>query len=206
MRIGVGALPFLIPLMLQIGFGLSPIASGLISFANAIGAMVMKMVATPVIRTFGFRPVLISISLGNTFLLAGCAFFTPETMHSVIFIFLMIGGFFRSLQFTALNTIAFAEIPAPLLSRANTFYNMMQQLFLSLGVAVGASLVNLTLVWHGHTRIGPHDFAPAYIILGFLSLLSTLAFTPLPPTAGEEMSGHRSASAAVQDVARDTPK
>jgi EmrB/QacA subfamily drug resistance transporter len=196
MRIGIGALPFLIPLMLQIAFGVSPLASGFISFGSAIGAMLMKIVATPIIRTFGFRRVLLGISFGNTFLLAGCALFTPNTLHAAIFTFLMVGGFFRSLQFTALNTIAFAEIPPPLVSRANTFYNMMQQLFLSLGVAVGAGLVNITVHWRDHAAIGSHDFAPAYLILGLMSFLSMFAFTPLPEDAGAEMSGHRVAVAS----------
>lgn len=209
MRIGIGALPFLMPLMLQFGFGLSPLKSGFISLASAIGAMVMKMVATPIIRRFGFRSVLISISLGNTFFLAGCAFFTPATLHIIIFVFLMVGGFFRSLQFTALNTIAFAEIPVALLSRANTFYNMMQQLFLSFGVAVGAGFVNLTLLWHDHATIEKNDFGPAFIGIGILSFLSTFFFMPLTPQAGEEMSGHyshlRPAKAPVE-VAKATAK
>jgi hypothetical protein len=116
--------------------------------------------------------------------------FEVTTAHSVIFIFLLLGGFFRSLQFTALNTIAFAEIPTPMLSRANTFYNMMQQLTLSIGVAMGAFMLNLTLTWHKHTVLSANDFWPAYIGIGLLSVLATLSFLPLSPTAGAEMSGH----------------
>ncbi|MDP9127821.1 MAG: DHA2 family efflux MFS transporter permease subunit [Pseudomonadota bacterium] len=196
-RIGIGALPFLLPLMLQYGFGLSPLNSGLLTVSSAAGAMLMKILATPVIRRFGFRRVLIGISLGNTTLLGGCALFSPHTPHLAIFTFLMAGGFFRALQFTALNTIAFAEIPPALLTRANTFYNMMQQLFLSLGVAVGACLLNLTLYWHHHDALRADDFGPTFIILAVLSFFSAFAFFPLPPTAGEEMSGHRTQGPAI---------
>jgi MFS family permease len=190
LRIGIGSLPFLLPLMLQYGFGLTPAASGFLTFASAAGAVLMKIVATTLIRALGFRPILISNSLVNVFFLAGCAFLLPTTPHSVIFCFLLVGGFFRSLQFTALNTIAYAEIPPALISRANTLYNMMQQLTLSLGVAVGALLLNLTLRWHGDLQLGAHDFWPAYLGVGGLSLLSALFFLPLSPHAGAELSGH----------------
>ena len=160
--------------------------------------MAMKVAAQPIIRAFGFRPVLIAISFGNAVSLAVCAFFTPHTWHAVIFAVLLVGGFIRSLQFTALNTIAFAEMPVSLLSRANTFYSMMQQLTLSLGVAVGAALLNLTLHWHGQTELGRRDFGPAYVGIAILSLLSALFFLPLSPRAGEEMSGHKSTSRCRQ--------
>jgi len=189
-RIGIGAMPFLLPLMLQYGFGLTPAASGFITFASAAGAILMKICATPVIRAIGFKPILVFNSLINAVFLAGCALFTPETPHSGIFVFLLIGGFFRSLQFTALNTIAFAEIPTALLSRANTFYNMMQQLTLSLGVAVGAFLLNLSLSWHKQTSLGANDFWPAFLGISVMSLLAAINFLPLPAHAGAEMSGH----------------
>jgi EmrB/QacA subfamily drug resistance transporter len=189
-RIAIGSLPFLLPLMLQYGFSLTPATSGFITLAGAAGAILMKIGATPVIRAFGFRPVLIGNSFINVFFLAGCALFMVDTPHSVIFIFLLVGGFFRSLQFTALNTIAFADIPESLLSRANTLYNMLQQLTLSLGVAVGALLLNLTLQWKGETHLGAMDFWPAYTGVGVLALFSTLSFIPLAKNAGSEVSGH----------------
>jgi EmrB/QacA subfamily drug resistance transporter len=189
-RIGIGALPFLLPLMLQYGFGMTPAASGFLTFASAAGALLMKITATPIIRALGFRPILITNALINSGFLMGIAMFVPQTPHSIIFIFLLLGGFFRSLQFTALNTIAFAEIPNHLLSRANTFYNMMQQLTLSLGVAMGALILNWSLTWHNQTQLSANDFWPAYIAVGVMSLLSALSFIPLPRYAGAELSGH----------------
>ncbi|MGE3624411.1 MAG: MFS transporter [Bdellovibrionales bacterium] len=189
-RIGVGALPFLLPMMFQVGFGMSAARSGFLTFASAAGAVLMKMAAAPVIRRFGFKRVLVVNSFINVVFLAGCAFFSPETWHIAIFTFLLIGGFFRSLQFTALNTLAYAEIPPGLISRANTLYSMLQQLALSLGVAVGALLLNLTMAMKGSGHLGAWDFWPAYIAVGLLGVLSVPYFMSLPANAGEEMSGH----------------
>jgi EmrB/QacA subfamily drug resistance transporter len=190
-RIGIGALPFLLPLMLQYGFGMSPAASGFLTLASAAGALLMKITATFFIRTLGFKFILLVDTLINTAFLVTYAFFTPNTSHSLMFVALLVGGFFRSLQFTALNTIAFAEIPDVLMSRANTLYNMMQQLSLSLGVAVGALLLNLTLSWRHDTLLRAQDFWPAFLVISFLTLISALPFLRLSPHAGSELTGHR---------------
>ena len=200
-RMGIGALPFLLPLLMQYGFGLTPAMSGFITFGSAAGALLMKICAKPVIRAMGFRPILIINTLLNSIFLAGCAAFTPHSSLGVMFAFLLVGGFFRSLQFTALNTVAFAEIPENLLSRANTLYNMMQQLTLSLGVAVGAMILNLTQRWQAGPTLQAQDFWPAFLFIGGVSLLSALAFVPLPFDAGAELSGHK----AVEEAAHKDP-
>jgi MFS family permease len=189
-RISIGALPFLLPLLLQYGFGMTPALSGFITLGSAAGAVLMKICATPIIRFMGFKPVLLINTIINCLFLAGIASFTTHSSLGVIFIFLLIGGFFRSLQFTSLNVIAFAEIPERLLSRANTLYNMMQQLSLSLGVAVGALMLNLTLRSHSSTQLQAHDFGPSFLCVSVLCLLSGLTFIPLAPNAGAIMSGH----------------
>lgn len=189
-RVGVGALPFLLPLMLQVGFGVSPATSGFLTFSSAIGAVLMKLMATQLIKTFGFRKILIVNSVLNSAFFLGCAGFFVDTPHSAIFIFLLLGGFARSLQFTALNTIAYADIPERFMSRANTLYNMFQQLGLSFGVAVGALFLNLTLLYHSRTQLSANDFWPSYIGIGGMSLLAGLTFLPLSPNAGSEVSGH----------------
>jgi MFS family permease len=165
--------------------------SGFLTLASAAGALLMKICATPIIRKLGFRPVLITNTLVNAMFLAGCASFTKQTSFAMIFIFLLTGGFFRSLQFTALNTVAFAEIPENMLSRANTLYNMMQQLTLSLGVATGALMLNLTLRYHASTNLQAQDFWPAFIAIGAFVLLALGAFIPLARNAGSEVSGHK---------------
>jgi EmrB/QacA subfamily drug resistance transporter len=188
-RIGIGALPFLTPLLLQLGFGLTPFASGLITFAGAAGALAMKLTAAPILRAFGFRRVL----LANTFLctgfMASYGFFRPWTSHALILATLLAGGFFRSLQFTSLNTLAYAEIAETEMSRATTLSSVAQQLSLTFGVGVGALLLHATLAWNGRQELGAGDFAPAYFAIAAISLLSLCFFAPLRRDAGGEMSG-----------------
>src|SRR6267154_1149118 len=109
-RLGIGALPFLLPLLMQVGFGLSPFRSGLVTFASAAGAMGMKTLAARIIRTFGFRNIMTINAVVSSIFLAACALFTIATPLLLIMILLVVGGFFRSLQFTAINTLAYAEV------------------------------------------------------------------------------------------------
>ena len=137
-RLGIGALPFLLPLLLQIGFNLTPFQSGLITFTGALGSMFMKAAVAAVLRRFGYRPVLVYNSLISAVFLAACASFVPGMPFAAMIAILLAGGFFRSLQFTAINTIAYAEIEPQLMSRATTLVSVAQQLALSTGVAIGA--------------------------------------------------------------------
>ncbi len=127
-RVSVGATPFLLSLMLQAGFGLSAFNSGMLTFAAAAGAMAMKLTAAPILKSFGFKRVLIANALISAAFLAWMGLFTPATPHLLILAVLLIGGFFRSLQFTSINTIAYADIERAQTSRATSFASMMQQL------------------------------------------------------------------------------
>ncbi|MGY4470404.1 hypothetical protein ACVWWK_006113 [Bradyrhizobium sp. LB9.1b] len=117
-RLGIGALPFLLPLLMQIGFGLSPFKSGLVTFGSSLGAMGMKALAARIIRAFGFRKLMTVNALVSAVFLAACALFTVTTPLLIIMIILVIGGFFRSLEFTAINTVAYAEVETAQMSRA----------------------------------------------------------------------------------------
>jgi EmrB/QacA subfamily drug resistance transporter len=203
-RMGIGALPFLLPIMLQLGFGLSALQSGLLTFASAAGAMTMKMTAGPIIRTFGFRRVLLANAVISGLFLMSYALFRPHTSHLVIFAALLAGGFFRSLQFTAINTLSYADVPSPRMSKATSFASMMQQLSLSIGVAVGALLLHVTLSLRGAVEVGPQDFVPAFLTVGVLSIASLLCFLPLARDAGAEVSGHRAAQAEPQTLEGQT--
>ena len=189
-RIGIGALPFLLPLLLQAGFGLSAFASGQLTFAAALGALTMKFAAKPILRRFGFRRVL----LGNAFLsglsLAAIALFRPDTPHALILAVLLIGGFFRSLQFTSINTLGYADIDQQHMSRATSFASMAQQLSLSAGVATGAILLHVTMAARGGGALEATDFLPAFLAVGVCAMLSALAYLRLPGDAGAEVSGH----------------
>ena len=142
-RLGIGALPFLLPLLMQVGFGLSPFQSGLVTFSSAVGAMGMKTLAARIIRTFGFRNMMTANALISTVFLAACALFTVHTPLLLIMIILVVGGFFRSLEFTAINTVAYAEVEPAQMSRATTLVSVNQQLAISAGVAVGAFCVEI---------------------------------------------------------------
>jgi EmrB/QacA subfamily drug resistance transporter len=189
-RMGIGALPFLLAMLLQVVFGLSPFASGMLTFTSAAGALFMKTTATPIIRRLGFRSVLISNGVISSFIMMSYALFRPTTPHAFIVTALLLGGFFRSLQFTALGTLAYADVPNQMMSGASTLSSMAQQLFLSLGVALGAMLLHLSLTAHGG-HLTTSDFTPAFVVMGVLALLSSLLFLPLEYHAGDEVSGRQ---------------
>ncbi len=184
-RMGIGALPFLLAMLLQVVFGLSPFASGMLTFTSAAGALFMKATATPIIRR------LISNGVLSAFIMASYALFRPTTPHFLIVVALLSGGFFRSLQFTALGTLAYADVPDRLMSSASTLSSMAQQLFLSLGVALGAMLLHVSLRASGSAHLSTHDFTPAFLVMGLLALLSSVLFIPLEYHAGDEVSGRQ---------------
>ena len=167
-RLGIGALPFLLPLLLQIGFNLTPFQSGLITFTAALGAMFMKAAVASVLQRFGYRPVLVYNSIISAAFLAACASFVPGMPFLAMIAILLTGGFFRSLQFTSVNTIAYAEIEPPLMSRATTIVSVVQQLALSTGVAVGALIVEITLRLKHAEAMSAADFPPAFLVIGAL--------------------------------------
>jgi len=198
-RLGIGALPFLLPLLLQIGFNLTPFQSGLITFTGALGSLFMKAAVASVLRYVGYRPVLVYNSVLSAAFLAACASFVPGMPFAAMVAILLAGGFFRSLQFTAVNTLAYAEIEPPLMSRATTLVSVGQQLALSTGVAVGALVVEITLrLKHGST-MGAMDFPPAFLAVGALAAAASLVFARLPPEAGAELAGRKIAQAAAAD-------
>jgi EmrB/QacA subfamily drug resistance transporter len=190
-RLGIGALPFLLPLLMQVGFGLSPFRSGLVTFASAVGAMGMKTLAARLIRTFGFRNIMTINAFVSSVFLAACALFTPATPLLLIMILLVVGGFFRSLQFTAINTVAYAEVEPAQMSRATTLVSVNQQLAISAGVAVGAFCVESTMLMRHVSELSAADFAPAFIVVSIISAISTYFFYQMPDDAGHEISGRK---------------
>jgi EmrB/QacA subfamily drug resistance transporter len=190
-RLGIGALPFLLPLLMQVGFGLSPFRSGLVTFASAVGAMGMKTLAARIIRTFGFRNLMTINAVVSSVFLAACALFTVTTPLLLIMILLVVGGFFRSLQFTAINTVAYAEVEPPQMSRATTLVSVNQQLAISAGVAVGAFSVESTM-WVRHMQeLDASVFAPAFLVVSIISAISAYFFWQMPDDAGHEISGRK---------------
>jgi EmrB/QacA subfamily drug resistance transporter len=192
-RVGTGALPFLLPLLLQIGFGRTPFQSGLITLSTAAGAMMMKWAVPRILRRVGFRDTLTWNALIASVMLMACAAFTATTPVAAIVAVLLLGGFFRSLQFTSVNTIAFAEIEPHRMSRATALVAVAQQLSQSVGVAVGALVVETVLRIRGQTMLSAADFPPAFIAVGLIAASSTFLFATMPPDAGADMAKRRGA-------------
>jgi MFS family permease len=200
-RLGIGALPFLLPLLLQLGFHLTPFQSGLITFTTALGSMFMKAAVASVLHRFGYRNVLLYNALISSAFLAACATFVQGMPFAAMIAILLSGGFFRSLQFTAINTIAYADIEPAKMSRATAMVAAAQQLSLSTGVAVGALVVELTLrLRHSTTNLSPamsiNDFPPAFLFVGLLSASAVFIFMRLSPDAGAELAGRKPEAAS----------
>jgi EmrB/QacA subfamily drug resistance transporter len=200
-RLGIGALPFLLPLLLQVGFKLTPFQSGLITFTAALGAMFMKAAVSSVLRRFGYRNVLVYNALISSAFLAACATFVEGMPFAAMIAILLSGGFFRSLQFTSINTIAYAEIEPAKMSRATSMVAAAQQLSLSTGVAVGALVVELMVRLRQSTTIGINDFPPAFLFVSLLSASAVLVFARLPLDAGAELSGRKTVEMAKEITA-----
>ena len=200
-RLGIGALPFLLPLLMQVGFGLSPFRSGLVTFASAVGAMGMKTLAARIIKTFGFRNIMVVNAVISSAFLAACALFTVTTPLLLIMIILVVGGFFRSLQFTAINTVAYAEVEPAQMSRATTLVSVNQQLAISTGVALGAFSVESTMVVRHVQELTAAEFAPAFMVVAIISAVSAYFFDQMPIDAGHQVSGRR--TVVISDPTRE---
>jgi EmrB/QacA subfamily drug resistance transporter len=196
-RIGIGATPFLMPLMLQLGFGYSAAASGGITFVSAAGAMLMKATAPRVVRHFGFRPLLIGNALLSAVFLLGCAAFAADTAKMVMLGWLLCYGFFRSLQFTCINTLGYADVPPAQMSQATSFSSTAQQLTLSVGVGIGSQLLNTVRTLRDGALLEAGDFRYAFIAIAVVTAASALWFRRLSANAGSSVSGHARGAAAA---------
>lgn len=186
-RVGVGALPFLLPLMFQIGFGLSAFASGALTFVSGFGAMAMKFAAQPLLRRFGFRGVLIGNAVVSAALGFAPAFFTPVTPTLIILMLLLMGGLSRSLQFTALNAIAYADVPSGRLSQATSFTSVLQQLAGSLGITVAAMALEIAGALRGTQATDLGNFPYVFAVITVLAVSSAVLFLTLDRRAGEAL-------------------
>jgi MFS family permease len=211
-RLGVGALPFLLPLLMQIGFGLSPFGSGLVTFSSAVGSMGMKTLAARIIRAFGFRNIMTVNAVVSSAFLAACALFTVTTPLLLIMIILVVGGFFRSLQFTAINALTYADVEPERMSRATTLASVNQQLAISAGVALGAFSVETAMLFHHNIEPTAADFGPGFLAVSVIAATSFYYFFRMPADAGHQVSGRRMVvisdptreSVAEEEAARET--
>jgi len=189
-RAGLGATPFLLPLLFQLGFGLNPLQSGLLTCMTAIGAMFIKTLTVRILRRYGFRRILSVNGVAASAIVAAFGLFARSTPHLVIAAVLLLSGCLRSLQFTALNAITFADIAREKMSQASSFSSMAQRLSQSAGIAAGAYFLQLSSVAQGHATIEASDFWPAFLAIGLISAIAPFVHLRLAPQAGVEVSGH----------------
>jgi EmrB/QacA subfamily drug resistance transporter len=198
-RIGIGAVPFLLPLMFQIGFGMTPFQSGMVTFVSAIGAIGMKFVTAWIFRRAGFRRVLMFGSLLAGATIAVNGLFTPQTPYWLMLAMLLAGGFIRSMFFTGVNALAFADIADADASKATPITAVCQQICIALGVALAGGILEVSSAMHGGT-LSLGDFHAAFFIVAAVSALASISFMRLSPDAGNAVSGHADTASAKKQV------
>ncbi len=191
-RLGTGAMPFLLPLMFQIGFGLSAFQSGMMTFASGLGALTMKFIAQPILLRFGFRKVLSVNAVFAAAMLLAPAWFTPQTPYLLMVATLFLGGISRSLQFTSINAMAYSEIDTQQMSSATSFNSVMQQLVASIGITLAAFGLEAMQHFYGGATIDLAHFPTVFAMLALLSLSSVIWFLRLTPASGNELLARKS--------------
>jgi EmrB/QacA subfamily drug resistance transporter len=201
-RIAVSVLPFLLPLMFQIAFGLNAFHSGLYLVALFGGDLTMKMFVIQALRRYGFRRLLIANGLITAGSMALCALLSPATAPLLIICILFFHGASRSMEFTCMTTLAYAEIPPNRMSRANGFLSAVMQLSMGMGVAIGAVTLRMIAHVRGHSAAKPElrDFQLAMLCMAVLALGPVLDSLGLSPDAGATTSGHRHPELEVNPV------
>jgi EmrB/QacA subfamily drug resistance transporter len=189
-RMGLDAVPFLLPLLFQVGFGLSPLQSGALSFSSSLGAMLVRTLSGTFLRFFGFRRLLAGNACLAAAVTAACGLLSPSTPAWLIVPLVLLSGCVRSIQYLGLNTISYADVPGAILSKSTSVSGVAQQLARGFGIAVGAALL---AVIAGSNTVTVGDFRLAFLLIAVLPLSSALGFLRLLPTDGAEVSGHRSA-------------
>jgi EmrB/QacA subfamily drug resistance transporter len=195
-RVAINATPFLLPLMFQIGFGDSAFKAGLMLLVYMGGNLAMKAFTTQLLRRFGFRTILVSNGLLGAAAIAACGFLTPQWPLAFACLVLCAAGMTRSMQFTAVNTVGFADIPAAARAGATTMSAMAQQVGLALGVAFATMMLALVQTVDAVPHLTLGDFHIALWATGALMAVSAFWTLRLPHDAGNEATGAQPAGAA----------
>ncbi|WP_454853779.1 MFS transporter [Rhizobium binxianense] len=189
-RMGLGALPFLLPLMLQLGFGLTPLQSGSVTFISALGSMGSKFAASRTFNTFGFRTVLVFTTSLAALFLGINGFFTVETPLPLIMGCLLVGGLLRSMAFSGVNAMAFGDIDEADSSQATAINAVAQRISMAMGVAIAGGVLEISSSSHGGV-LRVSDFHIAFFTVALISALAVITFLRLPRDAGAELTSHR---------------
>ncbi|MEH9693891.1 MFS transporter [Klebsiella sp. 121470] len=190
-RASISAVPFLLPLLFQVGFGMDPFHSGLLVLAVFVGNLTIKPATTPLIRWPGFRRLLLINGALNVCSLLACALLTPQTPVWAIMLILYLGGVFRSIQFTGVSTLAFADVPAAQMSDANTLFSTASQLAVGLGITLGAIGIRLGEQvgdWLHLTELPGISFRLSFVFIALICLVGMIDSLHLAKTAGSSVS------------------
>ncbi|NVZ17598.1 MULTISPECIES: DHA2 family efflux MFS transporter permease subunit [unclassified Pseudomonas] len=187
-RVAISTLPFLLPLMFQLAFGLSAFDAGLLVLAVFAGNLAMKPFTTAVMQRWGFRSVLMINGILGVLAIAACALLDERMSWTLILFILFVGGLSRSMQFTLFNTLGFADIPKAQMSDASTLFSMFFQLSMAMGVAIGALLLRFAMNFHGNTgQAATADFQLTFLLVAVIAGVALLDNLRLPPQAGESV-------------------
>jgi EmrB/QacA subfamily drug resistance transporter len=190
-RAAISATPFLLPLMLELGFGLTPLDSGLLLLVYMAANLLMKALANPIVRRFGMRKVLI-VNGGLTAAgIAACALISPGLPALLTGAILLFAGASRSMQFSALTYTTFAEIGPEERAPASILSSLAQQIANGVGVALAALLLNFSRLLRHAPRLAPFDFRLALVLMGLFGVLALFSYAGLAAGTGAEVSGHR---------------
>lgn len=192
-RMGIGSVPFLLPLMFQLGLGYSPFESGLLLLIVFAGNLAMKSVTTAILRRFGYRRVLLVNGGLAALSVAASSAIGPDTQWSIIATILLLNGMTRSMQFTALGTVAFADIQKSQMSDANSLFNTISQMTMAAGITLGAIAVRLG---ESLTAISPSSnslsaYHTAFYLMGLVTLVGLIDCWRLPADAADGFVGRR---------------
>jgi EmrB/QacA subfamily drug resistance transporter len=188
-RMGLDATPFMLPLLFQVGFGLSPMQAGALSFSSTLGAMLVRTGSRTILRVLGFRWTLVLGAIGAAASTAAFAALGAETPIWIVVLCVLLSGCIRSIQYLGLNTVSFADVPSPLLSRSTSVSGVFQQLARGFGVAFGAALLAIV---SGQEHVTVANFRVVFLLIALVPLASTIGFLRLGADDGSEVSGHDS--------------
>jgi EmrB/QacA subfamily drug resistance transporter len=191
LRLAIAAIPFLVPLLLQLGFGLSPLTCGFLVVGSAVGALCTRAVMRRAVKRYGFRRLLIGASLLTSVFYTSYALFSPITPHPLIFLAMFGGGLFSSMCMVSLNTFGFVELPAERMSHATALISMVQQLTVTGGVVLAASLLAFFSDWHSAVAVHAMgwNFSASIAAMGLVAMLSLLYFARLGPSDTDQFHG-----------------
>ncbi|MGH8259096.1 MAG: MFS transporter, partial [Steroidobacteraceae bacterium] len=190
-RAAISTTPFLLPLMFEVAFGLSPVAAGVLLLIYMSANLGMKTVTNPILRRFGMRRVLLVNGAIASASIAACGLIAPTVPWLLSGGILLVAGASRSMQLTTITFIAFADIEPAERSAASVLSSLAQQLWMGMGVAVGALMLNFSRLMRHAPSLGIADFRIAFVLAGLLGALALLPYGRLAADAGAEISGHR---------------